>query len=105
SCSEHWTARGDKCYRVFTEQMTWKKAEENCIGLGIGAKLASISSAEEQQFVDKQLLICEDLWSGLIFHHRDSMLAWTNGNSVSFTNWAPGEPNVTLEADGCVRVN
>ncbi|ELT93458.1 hypothetical protein CAPTEDRAFT_220791 [Capitella teleta] len=108
-CPDHWTAMGDNCYRVFTDQRTWEEAGNNCTMHGVGAQLASVNSIEEQQFVEEQLHIFKrDLWIGLTCHnipYLHSSCEWSNGERVIHTNWAQGEPNLKNRNDHCVLLN
>lgn len=55
-CAEGWLDFRGSCYLHFAERYTWTDAEQRCQELN--AHLVSISSQEEQQFVN-----CEYLFS------------------------------------------
>lgn len=49
-CAEGWVAFRGNCYFHFAERDTWLEAEQHCQELN--AHLVSITSQEEQQFVN-----------------------------------------------------
>ncbi|KAK7933318.1 hypothetical protein WMY93_004214 [Mugilogobius chulae] len=48
-CAEGWTKFGSRCFKLINEKITWFDAEKSCHSLG--ANLASIHSAEENDFI------------------------------------------------------
>lgn len=49
-CAEGWLEFMGNCYLHFAERLTWADAEQRC--QEVNAHLVSISSQEEQQFVN-----------------------------------------------------
>ena len=77
-------------YQIFRDKCTWSEAKEKCEKAG--GHLVTITSPEEQKYID--LLNSENLvlWIGL---YRDSMgtWKWVDGKNLGYTNWDNGEPN------------
>ena len=78
-------------YQVYSASMTWYEAKAFCES--IGGHLATITSQEEQEFVEQMVLRHGDLsmfWIGLF--DEDWEWKWVTGEPLSYTNWSPGEP-------------
>jgi len=65
--------------------------------LALGGYLTTINDQGEQDFLwnswKNSLGTGEGLWIGLEKSHHGSIFVWMNGEPVTFTYWAPGEPN------------
>src|SRR3989454_194238 len=65
--------------------------------LALGGYLATINDQGEQDFLwnswKNSLGTGEGLWIGLEKSHHGTIFVWMNGEPVTFTYWAPGEPN------------
>ncbi|ELT93508.1 hypothetical protein CAPTEDRAFT_76348, partial [Capitella teleta] len=102
-CPDHWIGAGDRCYRVFTQETSWEKAEYNCMQHGYVAHLATVTSDEgNEHIVELSQIYQQDLWIGLNRRQEHSLFEWTSGKDVQYTNWAPGEPNSHNETEDCV---
>uniref|UniRef100_A0A3B5KZ46 C-type lectin domain-containing protein n=1 Tax=Xiphophorus couchianus TaxID=32473 RepID=A0A3B5KZ46_9TELE len=89
-CSSH--PRWNFCYKPFGDKKTWHAARRTCRNLG--AELVSIHSMKEQSWVESYLyLATSDVWTGLNDLGLPGMFMWSNEHIVTFTYWAPGEPN------------
>ncbi|KAM7392700.1 hypothetical protein PAMA_007697 [Pampus argenteus] len=87
-----WYEFGDFCYKPFEDKKTWNDAQDTCRGLG--AELVSILSMTEQSWLESYLyLATSDVWTGLNDMFEPGMFAWSDEHMVTFTYWAPGEPN------------
>uniref|UniRef100_A0A3P9N6U5 C-type lectin domain-containing protein n=1 Tax=Poecilia reticulata TaxID=8081 RepID=A0A3P9N6U5_POERE len=75
------------CYKPFGDKKTWHAARSTCRSLG--AELVSIHSMKEQSWVETT----SDVWTGLNDLAVPGMFMWSNEHIVTFTYWAPGEPN------------
>ncbi|MCD8015632.1 MAG: hypothetical protein LUG99_21220 [Lachnospiraceae bacterium] len=75
-------------YYVYTDQLTWINAENNCVELG--GHLATITSSDEQAFI-------ETLSGGLYwiggYCDENFNWYWVTGEEWNYTNWAEDEPN------------
>uniref|UniRef100_A0A7N8XPC3 C-type lectin domain-containing protein n=1 Tax=Mastacembelus armatus TaxID=205130 RepID=A0A7N8XPC3_9TELE len=65
----------------------------NCLSAlacrALGAELVSILSMTEQSWLESYF----DVWTGLNDLGLPGMFSWSNEHMVTFTYWAPGEPN------------
>ncbi|KAM8828848.1 secretory phospholipase A2 receptor isoform 3-T3 [Spinachia spinachia] len=87
-----WYEFGEFCYKPFGEKKTWHDARDTCRSLG--AELVSIQSMTEQSWLESYLYMAtSDAWTGLNDLFVTGMFSWSDGHVVTFTYWAPGEPN------------
>ena len=94
--------RGDSAY-VIVEGPTWQEAEANANKLG--GHLVTISDAEENQWLLENLNPNnENIWIG-INRNIDGTFEWSSGDEVTFTDWAPGEPNTATYGKFWSRYN
>ncbi len=78
-------------YEVYDVNLTWKEAKEFCES--IGGYLATVSSDDENSYIlnlTRQGSM-QNYWIGG-YKAQDNWF-WVNGESFSYSNWAPGEPN------------
>ncbi|MEM9089812.1 MAG: DUF4347 domain-containing protein, partial [Cyanobacteria bacterium P01_F01_bin.53] len=80
-----------KNYQLTTGAKSWKEAQAEAISLG--GSLVTINSAAEQQWLRDTFGNSERLWIGLTDKATEGQFQWANGEAVTYTNWAPGEPN------------
>ncbi len=75
--------------------MSWNEAED--FAIANGGHLVSITSQEEQSFIERALLSGENAgiaaWIGINDSATEGVFTWSSGESVVFTNWTPTEPN------------
>ncbi len=73
-------------------QNTWENALVYCQGLN--GYLATITSEEENEFLFNYMKECayESAYFGLADSASEGIWTWCNGETVSYTNWASGEP-------------
>ncbi|XP_077441704.1 macrophage mannose receptor 1-like [Vanacampus margaritifer] len=93
------------CYKTFEDKKTWAHAQPACRGLG--AELVSIRSKVEQAWVKKASnLDISDMWIGLNDLVDLGRFSWSDRQNVTFTHWAPGEPNNRISlAEDCVAMS
>lgn len=73
---------------------TWEQAEAYCESLG--GYLATITSQEEDEFVYfylKNNFDYESAYFGFTDREEEGTWGWVNGETSTYTNWNPGEPN------------
>ena len=100
-------------YRIFDESLNWSDAEAKCEQLG--GHLVTITSEDEQLFLETFLNNSNKYSYFIGGKQTDSDWEWITGESFSYFNWAPGEPNysgnymqifapkyVEYESDECV---
>jgi len=105
-------AVGEYRYSPFTEHVyartnaqTWDNAQ--LLAKALGGDLAAINSAGENNWLQGQYSGVS--WTG--FHDVDTTNAsdppgiwqWVNGDAVTYTNWASGEPNGVSEDHATLR--
>ncbi|XP_015231842.1 PREDICTED: macrophage mannose receptor 1-like [Cyprinodon variegatus] len=87
-----WYEFGDFCYKPFGDKKTWHNARSSCRNLG--ADLVSIQSMKEQSWVESYLYMAtSNVWTGLNDLAIPGLFMWSDEHIVTFTYWAPGEPN------------
>ena len=104
-CATGWTSFGTACYKRVTATYAWGPAETHCASLLAGAHLASVHSAEEENFIWNTMtnngLTAINYHVG--FKHRGTDAAyvfhWTDGTAVGYTNWRSGQPNFNQAVD------
>ena len=81
----------------FADQYTWENALAYC--QGVNGYLATITSPEENEFVYSYMKEqgYESAYFGLSDSDVEGTWAWCNGEALSYTNWAAGEPTGGLE--------
>jgi hypothetical protein len=89
---------GGSCYELFVSFVPWDAAERQCVAWG--GHLASIGSSEENAFLagwTAQLGLTnadgQGIWVGGTDAQQDGVFRWVDGTSLSFTGWAPGQPD------------
>ncbi|XP_071940912.1 C-type mannose receptor 2-like [Antedon mediterranea] len=100
SCEGDWQAHGNSCYlfRATDFQPYWD-AEAICANEG--GSLVTITNQEEQDFLSVRAdVLRAEMWIGL--HDTKGTFEWIDGSALSFTNWAPGEPNEAGSGEDCV---
>ncbi len=85
-------------YKYIDEDTTWKDARSACVALG--GHLATITSAEEKDFIESQFGPLSKHGGGWIGAYSNGAYGgdkddwrWVTGEEWSYTNWAEGEPN------------
>jgi hypothetical protein len=88
---------GSSLYKLVSGP-SWAQAEANAVQLG--GHLAAIGSEEENSFLfsafnlsgDWDNLNYQPLWGGLSDAAQEGTWAWSNGEPLIYTNWAPTLP-------------
>ncbi|XP_077883490.1 brevican core protein isoform X1 [Ictidomys tridecemlineatus] len=112
-CSPGWDAFQGACYRHFSTRRSWEEAETQC--RMYGAHLASISTPEEQDFINMPLTARpvsggsspdryrEYQWIGLNDRTIEGDFLWSDGVPLLYENWNPGQPDsYFLSGENCV---
>merc|ERR1711976_418444 len=109
-CPRDWVQYEDRCYYVITNAVNWFEADNYCTFLLPGTykvHLAAINSPQEQQWLQNYLASepgyrFRNFWTS--GNNLDRRVGWkwsSTGGAVSYTNWAPGEPNASGE---CMQI-
>jgi hypothetical protein len=93
-----WESNGH-CYFPLIVMNSWFVSRDRCRELG--AHLVSISSAEEQAFVNT-FVGAAPHWTGLSRFGAPAF-SWVDGESMTYENWEEGAPKLTTEAAVVVR--
>ena len=84
--------------------MTWGDAD--AYAQSVGGHLVSIDSAPEQAWVWQTFGDGRELYMGLTDAAAEGQWVWSSGAALSFTAWAPGEPNGGTAANvGCMSAS
>ncbi|CAL9682123.1 unnamed protein product [Knipowitschia caucasica] len=87
-----WYEFGGFCYKPYSDRKTWHGAQASC--RKVGAELVSILSMNEQSWLESYLYNePSDVWIGMNDFLYSGFFTWSDRHMVSFTYWAPGEPN------------
>ena len=76
---------------ALTSPGSWTQADAEATSLG--GHLVAINSAAEQSLLLSLFGGTEPLWIGLTDRDVEGVFVWTNGDPLTYTSWAPGEPN------------
>jgi hypothetical protein len=71
--------------------MTWQQAE--ALAVQEGGHLATIRNAQENAWVWQTICRGQGSWIGLTDAAQEGNWQWVSGDSSSYRNWSPSEPN------------
>lgn len=88
-------SNGSDIYNLITVSgLSWAQANAAAQAMGSGWHLATITSAEEQAFINSSVVGNNnygEFWLGGV--EVAGNWTWVTGEAWSYTNWNPGEPN------------
>lgn len=74
--------------------LLWQSARDIAKSLGTNGHLVTIKSAAENNLIFSQIKNSGySPWIGLSNTGKPGRFRWVNGERLTYTNWAPGEPN------------
>ena len=82
-------------YKVYSLDVSWKEAKTICENLG--GHLATITSSEEQAFIET--FSTGKPWIGATDEKAEGTWEWITGETWDYTNWGSGEPNNSGDED------
>ena len=91
-------------YKIFIENISWPEAKIACEKQG--GHLATITSSDEQAFIEKLNSNEDSLWIGGHRINKNDWY-WVTGEPWQYTHWADGEPNDSdnvMSNENCVAV-
>ncbi|XP_061179353.1 macrophage mannose receptor 1-like [Saccostrea echinata] len=86
----------NRCYFIVQNKVNWTSAVSACQTAYPGASLATISSLQEQLFLNSMLYDKDPrltLWIGLNDLRQSRRFYWADNSPLTFVNWYKGEPN------------
>ncbi|MEO8183029.1 MAG: C-type lectin domain-containing protein [Deltaproteobacteria bacterium] len=92
------SSTGSTCYSWVAELLSWDHAQTACLEWG-GALVRIDSAGEDQLLADH---MSSDSWIGANDRSAEGAFRWLDATFLTFTNWAPGQPNNTADAENCV---
>jgi hypothetical protein len=90
------------CYDHRKEPVIWSDAVKKCAGTK-GGYLASITSAEELNFLINSGKAKPPVWIGGSDTASEGVFVWVSGEAWSYANWDVGEPSAGPKAN-CVQL-
>ncbi|XP_075305906.1 type-2 ice-structuring protein-like [Odontesthes bonariensis] len=107
SCPMFWYSFNGRCYKYIASRMTWGEAELHCVREQ--ANLVSIHSLEEHTFVNSLIKNFDPTqgftWIGLTDVHKEGGWMWSDGSTVSFTQWSQNQPDNARVNEHCGHTN
>ena len=103
-CAAGFVGFGSSCYAATSTSFTWQAALAEAQGI-TGGSLVAIGSLAENSFVRTTFANLGSVWIGLNDFATEGSFVWSNGEAVTFTNWAAGEPNQFGDEDAVEMYN
>ncbi|XP_037379304.1 secretory phospholipase A2 receptor [Talpa occidentalis] len=93
-CEPGWNPHNRNCYKLQKEEKTWNEALHSC--QSENSALIEIVSLAEVEFLITLLgnENASETWIGLSSSKIPVSFEWSNGSSVTFTNWHTLEPQI-----------
>lgn len=98
-CKVGWQEWNQACYKVSNGMTTFANASASC--QQHGANLASIHSAQENEFV-RNFSSGKDVFIGLSDAKIEGTFVWSDESTFAYTNWEIGEPDNDYGVGDCV---
>lgn len=94
------------CSMYFLNPTSMSGSQAQNFAQTLGANLISVQSAEENQCMLDELVRLNQsgvIWIGLNDEAVEGTFVWYDQSPITYTNWAPGEPNNSGNED-CVQI-
>ncbi|XP_070552324.1 lactadherin-like isoform X2 [Ptychodera flava] len=104
ACERGWDHYMGKCYYVHQGRMyTYEEARTVCSGLG--SSLAKVENVQVDLFLKGYKSRYDgNLWLGATDAKHEGKWTWEDGTQVTYTNWAPGQPDNTGGREHCLHL-
>ena len=93
-------------YKLYNTVIPWKEAYKFCEQQG--GHLVTINSTDEQSFIHNLVKSTNSrkyTWLGATDIYSEGKWKWITGDSLSYSNWADGEPNNSNDEDYLMLYN
>ncbi|XP_048780982.2 echinoidin-like [Ostrea edulis] len=114
-CRDGWTKFQESCYLFASDQASWPEAAAFCVTMN--SNLVEIESATENAFIEGELKIIHghdshaqnqnevSYWLGGNDLEVEGTFKWArSGESVTFTDWNPGQPDDFHSGEDCMEL-
>ncbi len=78
-------------YVLTDDALTWEAAQAEAQQLG--GNLVTINDAAEDRWLQEAFGEEQRYWMGLSDRQQEGTFTWASGEALTYTNWAPNEPN------------
>jgi glucose/arabinose dehydrogenase len=95
--------RNGRLYLLTSVATTWSSAQLEAEAWG--GNLVTINDAAEELWLQQIFGTQQTYWIGLNDRFTEGEYVWASGDDVTYTNWAPGEPNNGSGNQDEVRMN
>lgn len=95
------TAFKQHYYKFIKDGCSWQEAVDKCQKLG--GVLVSIKDQKTDQFLFK-LSQGQCFWAGASDQKKEGEWLWRDGTKVTYTNWAPDEPDNWQGGEHCLVI-
>ncbi|KAM7361457.1 uncharacterized protein ACRADG_012072 [Cochliomyia hominivorax] len=108
SSGKFYTSDQNNIYFIDDEyKYSWFDALTNCVNLNMN--LVAIETKEKSDEINsllrKEFKNINTFWIGAVANGKDRHYVWiSNGHTVSFTNWHPGQPDFYNSNEYCIQI-
>ncbi|MEM6451590.1 MAG: lectin-like protein [Cyanobacteria bacterium P01_D01_bin.105] len=78
-------------YLVTSDQFTWEEAQAQA--KSVGGNFVTINDAAEETWLESTFGTADWFWLGINDIAVEGQFEWASGEAVTYTNWAPGQPD------------
>ena len=96
-----WFSYGGHNYALSNNGVGWVTAEAEAVSLG--GHLVTINNQSEQNWL-MATFTEPRLWIGFTDKDQEGTWVWSSGETVTYTNWAPGQPENSFPEEDCAML-